>query len=688
MEQLDYLKRLGSIYKGSKFVKIAPYIESEWEGRTYDSSKDVKSTSTSWSRKALTLEEAIDWVEKGNRIGWIIPRGFVVVDIDNKEEPRSQEYIVKLLEKFEVKYSYNLTFHGIHILFSDPNQSIKNTSKEKCSLNLVIDTRANEGGYIVLPCNDPHRSWGRLNDYTEEIPYFLKPIGKDQTPSFIGMADGDGRNDALFRWRGILRQRQKLNDEEISKSIRIINENLFDVPIPNKELFATALRPLDNKSSSKSKTTNKEDRMAALNNVAEEIVAKYNIISYRDTFYLWAGNYYRKVDTIDIERLIHFDVSKSYSQAVRNEIISFIKVKTQVTMDQMNSNWASIACENGVVDLRTGELSEAKTTDYNTICIPHKYNPAAQSDKMINFMLMITNGDMLKVEFLWQVIGYCLLKKNIYEKFFIFRGEGQTGKSTFVNIIRRLLGRDNCCDLKLSQYDSEYYLIGALSKLVAIDGDAGETKTLKDTGMFKDFTSGNVVAARQIRQEVIRFEPFAKTIVLCNKLPKIADDSTGLYRRMIIVELNNVIPEDKKDPQFMFKLTEEDYEYVFTKAVMAIGQVIERGSFAIMESESAILNKFKCRQSPINEWLYECDICAGDIDSKHCVSLYNTFVMWCNDNGYTKFMTSYNFKEAISQYFNATVRSVMNEKGGAPKQIFVVDTKIAKDYKPFVGVKL
>lgn len=686
MEQLDYLRRLGSIYKGSKFVKIDPYVEADWEGRQYDSSKDVKSTKTAWSRNALTLEQAIEWVEKGGRIGWIVPRGFVVVDVDNKEEPRSQEYIVRLLDKFEVKYSYNLTFHGIHILFSDPSNSIKNVVKEKCALNLIIDTRANEGGYIVLPCNDPHRSWGRLDDVTEDIPYFLKPIGKDSTASFIGMKNGDARNDALFRWRGVLRQRQKLSDEEIKKSIRIINENLFETPLENKELFQTVLREMDDKSSTKGKS--KEDRALIFNNVAEEIVAKYNIISYRDTFYLWGGNYYRKINEVDIERLIHFDVSKAYSQAVRAEIISFIKIKTQVTMEQLNANWWSIACENGVVDLRTGELSEAKVTDYNTICIPHKYNPAAQSEKMIEFMSMITGGDLLKIEFLWQVMGYCLLKKNIYEKFFIFRGEGQTGKSTFVNILRRLLGRDNCCDLKLSQYDSEYYLIGALSKLVAIDGDAGETKTLKDTGMFKDFTSGNPVSAREIRQAVTRFEPFAKTIVLCNKLPKIADDSSGLYRRMIIVELNNVIPENKKDPQFMFKLTEEDYQYIFTKAVMAIGQVLERGSFAIMESESAILNKFKCRQSPLNEWLYECDVCAADIHNKHCVTLYNSFVMWCGDNGYTKFMTSYNFKEAICQYFNARIKAIRNENGGAPKQVFEVDENVAKDYKPFVGVDL
>lgn len=65
---------------------------------------------------------------------------------------------------------------------------------------------------------------------------------KDNTPSFIGMVDGDGRNDALWKWRFKLEQCHKLSVQEIEKSIRIINENLFQIAIPNNELFKTVLR--------------------------------------------------------------------------------------------------------------------------------------------------------------------------------------------------------------------------------------------------------------------------------------------------------------------------------------------------------------------------------------------------------------------------------------------------------------
>lgn len=683
IRDLEYLRRLGTIYRNSRFCKIPKYDYERFTNEVYDSSKDEKGSLTNWSKKALNLEEAIEAAMEGYRIGWIVPDGYCVVDIDNKEEPLTEEYIIKILKAFEIQYSYNKSFHGIHIIFRDDSRKVPNVSKQKCALNLVIDTRANGKGYIILPCNDPHREWGELDDVAEDIPYFLKPVMKENsTDSFIGMGNGDGRNDALFRWYGKLRATRKLSSDEMQKSVRIINEYLFETPLTNKELMSTVLRE-----KSMSSTSNNTQSGAILNDVAEEVIAKHNIISYKNMYYLWNNHYYKQISDIDIERLIHFDISKTLSQAKRTEIINFIKIKTQVTSDEFNKEYTKIACENGVVDLADCSLADGNLTEYNTIGIPHRYNLDAKSERINDFMLMLAGGDLLKMEFLYQVIGYCLLKKNIFEKFFIFKGEGQTGKSTYINLIRKLLGEDNCCDLKLQYYSNEYYLIKSLNKLVAFDGDAGETKKLEDAGTFKDFISGNPVNARQIRQEVMTFRPFAKTIICANKLPKINDDSSGLYRRMIIVELNNVIPNDKKDPGFMYKVTEEDCEYLFIKAVDAVSRLLRDKRFIINQSESAILNMFKCRQSPINEWVYESELKAKDVDGASTVTLYNSYTMWCSSNGYSKFLTSFNFKETICNYFNAKTIMMKGENNHAPKQIFQVDPNVDPEYKPFEETK-
>ena len=673
----EKLARLNKIYPNCGYVKIAPYVPEQWEGKKYDSSFDNKAALNRWKSKPMTYEEAQDAVEKGERIGWIIPKNYVVIDIDNKDDSRAQEYIEKLLDKFEVKYSYNYTSKGIHILFQDPDGIIKSDSRTKCGLNIVIDTRANETGYIILPCNDPHRCWGRWEDYVEELPYFLKPILKDSTPSFIGMVDGDGRNDALWRWRLKLEQSHKLSKTEIEKTIRIINENLFEQPMANSELYKTVLREKDNK---KEDVTEKEN---IYNRIAEDIIAKHDIISYYDNFYQFNGVYYKPINEIELEKLIHYDISQNIMAAGRKEIISFLKIKTQVSIDNFNKDWHKIAVKNGILNLVTGELEPPNKSEINTIYVPWAYdNDPPYSPRIDQFMKELTGGDAIKMQFLYQIAGYCLLKKNIFEKFFIAKGEGGTGKSTYTNLLHKLVGGDmNASHIGLADFDKDYYLATTVDKLVNIDDDVVDGKTLENTGRFKSIISGNVISVRQIYREVIDFKPYVTCIFSCNKLPRIMDKTSGLYRRMVLIELNNKVLNP--DPLFMNKVTEQDMEYFLFKAVEGIKIAIEEGRFKITQSERQLLDLFKRRQSPLHEWLYETDMTIGDLQEQKCLSLYTQFKEWCDQNGYNKIMTNYTFKDDICALYDMEISMIKKDDKTVPIQVFYKRGKFNPTYKPF-----
>lgn len=671
----EKLARLNRIYPNCGYVLIPAYNPEIWKDKPYDSSFDTKAAVNRWKSKPLTYEEAQAAVERGERIGWVVPKNYVIVDIDNKDDPRSQEYIEKILRKFEVKYSYNYTSKGVHLLFKDPTGNIKTDSRCKCSLNIVVDTRANQSGYVVLPCNDPHREWGEWTDSVEEIPYFLKPLMKDDRASFIGMVDGDGRNDALWRWRGKLEQVNKLSKSEIEKSIRIINEYLFATPIVNSELFKTVLREKDDKPS----PTEKEN---PYNKIADEIIGKTDIISYYDNFYVFNGTYYKPVNDIEIEKIIHFDVNRNISKAGRREIIEFLKIKTQVSIDEFDKDWHKIACANGILNLVTGEVETPNKTDINTIFIPFRYDPdPVYSPRIDQFMKEIAGGDPLKMEFLYQIAGYCLLKKNIFEKFVICKGEGGTGKSTFTNLLHKLVGGDaNCSHIGLAEFDKDYYLSTLVGKLLNIDDDVVDGKMLENTGRFKSIISGNAISVRQIYREVMDFKPYVTCIFSCNRLPRIMDKTSGLYRRMILIELNNKVK--KPDPLFMNKVTDLDMEYFLFKAVDAIRLAIEEGKFRITQSEQQLLEVFKRRQSPLNEWLYEYELCLMNIHEAECLHLYKQFIAWCEENGYNKKMSAYTFKEDICALYDVEIDMRKNE-AGQMKQCFVKRGMFDPMYKPF-----
>lgn len=667
------LERLNRIYPNSHYVLIAKYDETQWVDREYDSKFDSKAALNKWQSKPLSYDDAQQKVDEGFRIGWVVPKGMVVVDIDNNDDARSQAILEELLNKFEVSYSYNYTSKGMHLLFVDRTESIKSDSRTKCALNIVIDTRANSTGYIILPCNDPHREWGKWNDFVEDIPYFLKPLVKDSTPSFIGLGEGDGRNNALFKWRTKLEQCHKLTPAEVEKSIRIINENLFETPMPNNELFKTVLRKIDEKP----EVVDKEN---IYNKLADELLSKIDLVSYYDNFYQFNGIYYKPITQTEVERIIHYEISHNLSQSARREILAFLKIKTQIKAEDFDKDWHKIACKNGVLNLVTGEVEQPNKSEINTIYIPYAYdNNPYYSPKIDQFMKDVTGADPLKMEFLYQIVGYCLLKRNLFQKFFIMVGEGGTGKSTFTNLIQKLVSDSNCSHVSLADFDRDYYLATIIGKLVNIDDDIADNKVLEYTGRFKSVVSGDKISVRQIYREVEDHIPFATLVFNCNKLPKIMDRTTGLYRRIILIELNNKVKSP--DPMFLEKLTEQDMQYFLFKAVQGIKIAIEEGHFRITYSEEHLINMFKRRQSPVNEWLYENEIELGDLVNKECLPLYTQFSDWCQRNGYTKPMTAFSFKEEIRSIFDMEIK--FESIGAGSRQLFIKRGEYDASYRPF-----
>lgn len=652
------LERLNKIFPDSGYVKVEKYDPKLWEGREYDSHLDFKMAMNKWASAPLDFEAACEAAEEGYRIGWVVPEGVCVIDIDNQEVADSGEYVLKVLDQQKVKYNWNRSFHGLHLVFRDPKKTQQSVAKVKCGLNIVIDTRANKTGYIVLPTNDPHREWGVWSDVQDILPPYLRAIGKDNTATFIGLSDGDGRNDAIFKWKTKLVQSKKLNSEEIELTLKLINENLFAVPMTNKELNSIS----EPKEEYKEKKRGKRDKESIGNAYATELLSRYDIITIGDQFYIYEDNYYKPISGKQMEVLIHKELSEDIEPFMWDIIKRFVSAKTQVEAEEVDKNWDQIACKNGILNVVSGELTLANKNDFNTIHIPWRWNgDPPPSPSIIEFMSQISGGDANKIQFLYEVVGYCLLKRNLYRKFFIFQGPGGTGKSTFQRLIARLVGEQNCSYIGLNNFDNDYFLAKLANKLVNLDDDAVDGKSLDDSGRFKSVTAGERITARPIRESPRDFIPFCTCIFNCNRLPRIMDTTTGLYSRIIIVELNNVI--EKPIPKFEEMLTDQDMEYFLYKAVKAIGEVIERGSFTINSTSEALLQRFKCRQSGVNEWLFDCGIKIKDLHTRRCQTIYSQYVAWCAMNGYKNVQTINTFKEEVAAAMGMVVDLLQDSNG-------------------------
>ena len=95
--------RFVELFPKSKFVKIAPFNEAELTDEAIRKQNKAPIDGRG-IKNPLNAGEAQNWVADGGRVGWIVPKNFIVIDIDNKDHPKSASVLEKILYIKGVKF--------------------------------------------------------------------------------------------------------------------------------------------------------------------------------------------------------------------------------------------------------------------------------------------------------------------------------------------------------------------------------------------------------------------------------------------------------------------------------------------------------------------------------------------------------------------------------------------------------
>lgn len=641
----------------AQFVKIIPFNEEE----LYDEDLRKRNKAPLNSLKdPLSVAQAKNWLSRGGRLGWIIPKSYICIDIDNKDHPKSSEVIERLLDSHHINYVSNYSKQGTHFVFFNVSEVMKNKGQFQGYINHIgvqTDGRADNKGYIILPINDEQigRQWGKWDTpELDDLPFWLRPLRprRDSDVSFIDMPDGTG-NEALFKLRGAHTGPNLITEEESIECLRMINWEIWTDPMSEETFNATVARPVEKTYGNMQTVDGTGDKKpGSWLEVAQKLIREQNLIAVGDFVHRWKDGIYEKMTPYELHELVHREGYMEATRSQRQEIIEFVCVQKQINPFLLDLEYACIPCENGYLDLHNLELIEPTKDSYNTVKVDIPYNVNCQySERIDDFMKFVSNGDVDTMNQLYEIAGYCLIRRNNFHKFFVIVGGGGTGKSTYANLIRKMFKPKYVSNLALGQFDQDYHLSKLIGALVNIDDDASNEKILKDAGRFKSAVAGMPVLVRPIYSEPIELHCMATIIVCANSMPKIQDDSEGLYRRLLLVELNNRIKDPDRD--FDNKITDLDMEYFFYKACEAIHRVLRNGRFTMEESEEKLKQKFKVQQSSINKWCQLEYITVEGLFNKGLKAIYQDYKMWCLMCGYGPFNYG-NFAEAIIKQYRLT----------------------------------
>jgi putative DNA primase/helicase len=169
---------------------------------------------------------------------------------------------------------------------------------------------------------------------------------------------------------------------------------------------------------------------------------------------------------------------------------------------------------NGVVDLRTGQLSDGNQSDKITMHTNVPFNPSSKAPRWEQFFDQIFGGNQELIDYVQRAAGYSLTGDVSEQVLFLAYGTGANGKSTFLEVLRHIIGTYaynlpfSAFELKArSAIPNEIAALSAKRFVTAIE--TNESAELNE-GRIKALTGSDPITARFLYREFFTFIPTSK----------------------------------------------------------------------------------------------------------------------------------------------------------------------------------
>ena len=285
---------------------------------------------------------------------------------------------------------------------------------------------------------------------------------------------------------------------------------------------------------------------------------------------VWDGKRWRIDDTGAIERLAKETVEAMFTEAAmlsgdaRTDLLKHAlkseheqRIKAMIALAksengipvrpaQLDGHPLLLNVENGTLDLRTGELREARHEDLLTKLVPIAYDATAKAPTFTRFIAQSMSGRRKVIRYLQRALGYTLTGSTVEQVFFVLYGTGSNGKSTLLTLIHDMLGPDYAMDTSPDTFTSKEFGDGIPNDLARLKGarfvTAIELDSRKlDEQKLKRITGQDPITARFMRAEFFQYLPEFKLFIACNKKPRIESDGIAIWRRIQLIPFDAVI---------------------------------------------------------------------------------------------------------------------------------------------------
>ena len=613
--------------------------------------------------KNRTKWKTYEEVKNLSGFGGVLADDTILIDIDDSEQ---SEILMNIVEDFQLDCKVLCTSRGKHFLFK--NHTIaRNRTHVQLAVGLTADIKVGSKlSYEVIKIDGEERfcEWDiEEGGKYQEVPKWLFPV--KATAEFVDMDAGDGRNQALFNYILTLTANDFTADET-RECIRILNKFVLKEPLSDEELEVILRDEAFQKPVFFMGSTFLFDKFAVyMKNTAHVVKINGQLHIYKDGIYT---NGYKEIESDMIQYI------PNLKKMQRREVLDYMEL---IVEEKEQSDANLIAFNNGIYDLVTGELKPFSADIVITNKIPWDYNPDAYfelADKTLN---KLACDDAAIRALLEECIGYCFYRRNELGKAFILTGDKNNGKSTFLDIVKTILGDKNISALDLKELGDRFNTSMMFGKMANIGDDIGDDFLQgSQVSIFKKIVTGNRIKAERKGQDPFEFNPFIKLLFSANDIPRMKDKTGAVLRRLVIIPFNarfskylpdGVTIDPDFDPFIKYKLIQkESIEYLIKLGVEGLKRVITNNEFTKSEKVQGQLDEYEEENNPIIAFIADCGV--DMIENEPTADVYKRYQVFCAENSMQP-MSNIVFSKQINKRLGFKV--IQKKLNNVNRKIFV-----------------
>jgi len=387
---------------------------------------------------------------------------------------------------------------------------------------------------------------------------------------------------------------------------------------------------------------------------------------WNDTFYHYKdGRYYELPDRLIKSQIAAYSVSEgiSLSRAELSMVLIHLHSMTGIDAPGIGLNcWLDgprgadvVSCENGNISFVDFDVDGhhrllPHTPSYFTVSrLPFDYDPEAKCPDWLSFLnaVMLERADYIRL--LQQWCGYLFRPDLREQKFLLCVGEGANGKGVFFDVVRSLVGPENCSQVPLCQFHQRFAMYHTLGKTVNISNESSHVIDHEAENTLKTVVAGDCYSFERKFKDPISAIPTAKVMIATNSRPRFNDKTMGMWRRILLIPFDKVIAEADQ-VKGLADILKGELPGILNWALAGLKDLDSNRGFVIPESHTEGIERYRRDSDPCRAFLLENYMTATNGDGIPCGDLYQDYQSYCNDNG-CRTMNSRTFGQQVRRIF-------------------------------------